>query len=466
MEDIVRNGLFFAILLLTVIFLALAKLYFYKKYNQLQQKIFSLLKQKDLPIFYSADCIKAEVIRKFFHLPPHRYNALGRMAIKNPLKTRPLVAKNILKFPHHKKLLLLYAELNILANDYATANHTLECIKNPHLLSRALKAKFLYLKAKCEIFETDMQSAAAHLARASKFYQKNKKIYAYEQAEVIFALAQIYRITGLSDAAFNLFLDARKVYQELNLPHKEAEADAYIGLLEMSNSRYDTSYQYLHDAAVKTLQFKYPKTYADICNWIGMLHFIKNDLFKAKKYFNKAYIIGSKAETKAFATDMLARWYMAQKNDNEALQYIKKALDYNTELNYIAGIFENLYLRAEIYYNRNDFTQSKKILSSLIKNYRGHLDIYYPSNAYTLLGLIELKQNNLDQAQSLFKEALDLEHAQNRLKGAAIDYNNLAELAILKNNQEEAKKYFEQALAHAEEIADKELIEYFQSKLH
>ena len=461
-----ENEVFFIILLLIVVISTLARYYFYKKYNQLQKKILFLLQQKDLPIFYSSDFIKSEIIRKFLHLKPHRYIALSKMAIKNPLPTRPLVAKNIVRFPHHKKLLLLYAELNILANDYATANHSLECIKNPHLLSRSLKAKYLYLKAKCEIFETDMQSAAAHLAHISKFYQKNKKMYAYEQADVIFALAQIYRITGLSDAAFNLFLDARKIYQELNLPHKEAETNAYIGLLEMSNAHYDTSYQYLHDAAAKTLQFRYKKTYADICNWIGMLHFIKKDLSKAKKYFNKAYYIGSKAETKAFAADMLARWYIAQKKDNEALQYTKQALDYNTEQNYIAGIFENLYLRAEIYYNRQDFTQSKKILTSLIKNYRSHTAVYYLSNAYTLLGLIELKQNNLDQAQSLFKEALDLEHAQNRLKGAAIDYNNLAELAILKNNQEEAKKYFEQALAHAEEIDDKELIDYFKSKLN
>ena len=197
-----------------------------------------------------------------------------------------------------------------------------------------------------------------------------------------------------------------------------------------------------------------------------MLQFINKDMLLAKKYFSKAYTIDTAPATKAFAADMLARWHIAQNDDEEALQYIKKALDYNTHLNYVAGIFENLYLRAEIYYNRADYEQSKKILTSLIKNYRGHAAVYYPSNAYTLLGLIEFKQNNLNQAQSLFKEALDLEHAQNRLKGAAIDYNNLAELAILKNNQKEAKKYFEQALVHAREIDDKELIDYFTSKLN
>jgi hypothetical protein len=75
------------------------------------------------------------------------------------------------------------------------------------------------------------------------------------------------------------------------------------------------------------------------------------------------------------------------------------------------------------------------------------------------------KEHNLSQARTLFKQAADLEHAQNRLKGAALDYNNLAELERLEGSETVAKTYLEQAIRYAEEIEDEELKSYLQSKL-
>ena len=66
---------------------------------------------------------------------------------------------------------------------------------------------------------------------------------------------------------------------------------------------------------------------------------------------------------------------------------------------------------------------------------------FYPANAYSLLGLIYLKENNLKQAQNMFKSALDLEHSKNRSKGAIIDYNNLAEISLKLGNKKTAQKY-------------------------
>ena len=81
------------------------------------------------------------------------------------------------------------------------------------------------------------------------------------------------------------------------------------------------------------------------------------------------------------------------------------------------------------------------------------------------MGAVELKENNLDKARTLFKQAADLEHAQNRLKGAAIDYNNLAELERLNGNKTTAQTYLEQAVRYAEEIGDDKLKSYLQAKL-
>ena len=90
---------------------------------------------------------------------------------------------------------------------------------------------------------------------------------------------------------------------------------------------------------------------------------------------------------------------------------------------------------------------------------------FYPANAYTLLGLINLRQDRLNTARTLFKQAIDLENSQNRIKGAAIDYNNLAELALREGSGEEARTYLQQALSYAEMLEDEELKNYLKAKL-
>ena len=91
--------------------------------------------------------------------------------------------------------------------------------------------------------------------------------------------------------------------------------------------------------------------------------------------------------------------------------------------------------------------------------------LYYPANAYTLLGLIYLETGGLGPARTMFKNAVDMENSQNRLKGAAIDYNNLAELALREGCRDEARTCLERALKYAETLEDKELAAYLEDKL-
>ena len=129
------------------------------------------------------------------------------------------------------------------------------------------------------------------------------------------------------------------------------------------------------------------------------------------------------------------------------------------------AIFENLYLKASIFYETNQYNKSKEILIPLIKEKNSFSSTYYIANAYTLLGLIYLNEGKLNLAKTTFKQALDLENAQNRTKGAIIDYNNLAETLFKLGNKKEANEYLNLALSYSQEIEDKELENYIKSKL-
>ena len=475
MEDISITELFLilaAVLSAIILFYADQKI-FYHHVALFQKKIQNILSTHDLPIFFSSYWAKYTILKRLSGSKKRRLSALYYAAVKDPIRTTKLVSYNLKKSPQNKPLLLLSAELDLLADKYQRADHTLDLIKNPSWLIPSLKAKYLLLKAKCELYQTDMQSAAAHTARALKFYQKQttkffiKKtnLYKFEQAESMQTLAQIYRISGLSDAAFNLFLDAQKIYQTINLPAKIIETNAYLGLLEITQKDFDLAHQYLQSAHHDSLQFQFTKTTANINNWLGQLYYLKEDIDNAQNHFLSVLETSQNANTLAFAAEMLARIYLKRKDDADALKYSEQALDYHTTAENTAGMFESLYLRAQIYYNRQAYNKSRQILTELIKNYRTSSAIYYPANAYTLLGLIEFKQNNLNRAQTLFKQALDLEHGQNRLKGAIADYNNLAEIAFRQGIKTEAENYLNQALQYATEIEDDELIAYIKSKL-
>ena len=188
---------------------------------------------------------------------------------------------------------------------------------------------------------------------------------------------------------------------------------------------------------------------------------------KAQKLFQNVVTKNSHAtkEASAFAYEMLARIALHLKEYEQALHNAEQALLRHNANNHEAGIFENLYLKAEIYFAIKNYTQSSEILTTLIKNKTSSYTTFYPANAYSLLGLIEMHQNHLNLARTLFKQAIDLENSKNRLKGAAIDYNNLAEICLQEGDKKSAENYLRQALSYAEEIEDHELKDYLKAKL-
>ena len=250
------------------------------------------------------------------------------------------------------------------------------------------------------------------------------------------------------------------------LPAKQAETEAYLGLVEIGRENYSAAAEYLAAAATICRKSALHKTAADIANWQGLACYLQKDMEKARTFFAATLSSPSAApEARAFAAEMLARLSLQQKDYPAALRRADEALSCHQKNRHRPGIFENLYLKAEIYYAAADYEQSAAVLTALIKEKSPPSSTYYPANAYTLLGLIYSETGRINLARTLFKQALDLESSLNRIKGAAVDYNNLAELSLREGHKEEAEKYLRRALEYAETLADKELINYLKSKL-
>ena len=504
---------------------------------------------------------QAAVIRAQNEVERHALLADSHAGAAVNIEQRHILQKALRAAPRNWRLQMLCAELCRILNRRAEFQHIVEQIRLPSPASvlfrvplsapaflrfplpvpSALKADFLLLTALGELYQTDMYSASAHCSQALRLYQKNG--FAWEEAECYMALAQIYRISSIFDVAFTMLREAKKIWQELGIPAKQAETEAYFGLAEIGRENYAAAEEYLAAAARICAEHNLIQTGADVKNWQGLTAYLRHEDDRAAEVFSavacsKATLSATvstpshpkpntdttttpptsdtnfphpasditisdiaaaaapdtaapasataasdttapatataqtlskphavSAEARAFAIEMLARISLRRKQYSEALCRADEALALHQKSRHRPGIFENLYLKAEILYASDDYEQSAGILTALIKEKAPAFTTFYPANAYTLLGLINLRQDRLNTARTLFKQAIDLENSQNRIKGAAIDYNNLAELALREGSGEEARTYLQQALSYAEMLEDEELKNYLKAKL-
>lgn len=465
MEDLVLNRLFFAVLAISIIILLIFRLYLklLHNYHLTIQKSLLLFATKDLPFYYSSYAIKQECLRKFFSKKPTTLGVLSHIAMKNITLAFPLVSHQILTKKTSLPILLLDAKISLLLNHRERFSHIMQNLKTPSFIApTAIKAQYLYLSSLNEMYLTDMLSASSHCSQALRLYQKLG--YIYEEAECYMVLMHIYRISGVQDVAFSMLQEAEKIYNHLAISAKQSEVQAYFGLIELGRENYDVAMQYLLKAAETAQKNNLVNICTSIYNWLGLTSFLNNELNKAEQYLKKVLVKQQTAENVAFAAEMLARIYKTQQNYKQSLRYTEQALIANRQVQNSAGIFESLYLKAEIHYQQKEYATSKNILVELVRHKSPPSTIYYPANAYTLLGLINMQEGELNMAETYFKQAADLEHGRNRLKGAAIDFNNLAELARIKNLPEDAERYLNQAIEYAEKINDEDLKSYLLSK--
>ncbi len=429
------------------------------------QKSLQKIKNKERHFFYNSHYTKQTATRKFFHQSATAEAKIYTALSTSLKKGEKELQKAIKQTPRNWRLLLLYADICLTQNKRVEFGNTLNNLHLPFGAPSALRADYLRLTALNELYQTNMYDASKKLSKALKIYQKNG--YSYEEAECYLALGQTYRISGVFDVAYTMFQEAEKLYKSMELSSKQAEAVAYQGLLEISRENYHTSEEYFIKAEELCQEHQLVQTISDIKNWHGLALYLQAKHSQAQKLFQS--IISDKfpatKEAQAFAYEMLGRITFHAKKYATALRYTEQAMICHKDTHHQAGIFESLYLKAEIYYATDNLQKSTEILTALVRNKTSSYTTFYPANAYSLLGLIEMRQNNLRMARTLFKQALDLENSKNRLKGAAIDYNNLAEICLQEGDKNGAEKYLRQALNYAEEIEDNELKEYLKAKL-
>lgn len=360
-------------------------------------------------------------------------------------------------FHHH----LLKQQLTILQNQIHQTS--LPNITLPFFAPKALKALQLYQKAQYNIYQTDFKSASENLSLALKTFKSQKHFF--ECGLCYLSLAQIYKICGCFDIAHTMLCQAQKIFTDhIFCPSLIVEIKGYLGLNELYYENYDNALAYLKEALTTAQKYNFSTQQANIQNWIALTHLLTKNLDLCLSSIPTSSS-SLPLPTKLFKYEILSHAYKQKQNLPLSLKYINKALPIAKLLNNEKELFELTFSKAEVYYQASKLNKAKTIATNLLKNkYSTSLSLY-KANAYNLLGLIAIKENDLKRAKNLFKLSLDLENSKSRNKGIAIDYNNLAFIAQKQGNQEETNYYQKLALQSAKETNDEELISFLTQQI-
>ena len=214
-------------------------------------------------------------------------------------------------------------------------------------------------------------------------------------------------------------------------------------------------------------------TQGQIFKFLGYAFFYgKNDLNKAKKYYQKAISYYEQIETNEtyddlqFIYKMLSLAYVLERNIQKSIDFAHKSRELNTKYNNIDGLSNSYSLLAFICLLSNDLAKSQeyadKALSHALQMYQKN-----PSNNHyndlladslTQKGEIAKKQKEYDTAADYYKKALNIykklsERNPYPMKSSLSDsYKNYGSALMDLNHYKQAKDALEEAVSLSREL--------------
>ncbi len=329
-----------------------------------------------------------------------------------------------------------------------------------HQIARAYND---YMQTHLCINSGDMQNAVQHLQRALKFFKKRG--YVAEEAACYIKLAEIYRLCCMNDTAETMLDAAIKIYRLQGAVLHLSAAIASKGMLMLFEGRNEEAEAYYEQAL---LLAPTEKMQADIINQQALLELTSGKIDVALKKVRKTHRFYEKMHHNiglAFCLQLEGQIFYEKMNYSKAVSSLQKAAElYLQQRNYTAYA-ESGYSTANALCKINKFAQAEKLSKQILNVLKKHKSGFHVANVYSLLGLINMENNNLSVAEKWLQKSLTLEQQSNRYTGAAADAVNLAITQQLRGNIEQAHTYSKQALEFAKKTEDNEFIELIKSKI-
>ncbi|MFV0626011.1 MAG: tetratricopeptide repeat protein [Alphaproteobacteria bacterium] len=427
----------------------------------LKKIITFLVKSKKKKLLLQLVCGKYKSTCKFLESSHKSDLSFILLAHFEPEKALLKIEKQIKLEPKNEFLLITLAELYLLEHNISKTYLVLEKIFSK---DKYITAKKLYLESILALREADMLSVSQKTSDAIKLFN-NKGAY-FEEGRCYVLLGIAYRASGIYDASQFIFDAALKIYSPLSYSYGVVEVYGNLGMLMSLQNRSDEALAYFDKALSKSSLDVY-KAY--IFNQKALNSLFNKNYVESEKHLKNALKICKKFEDEigtAFSYELLSYVKLEEKDFMQAIKYSNKSSRIHQTLTNLSAFLESLYVQALAFYEICDYEKSERLAREILEISEKEQTNFHSANAYNLLGLIFLKKEDYSRAKSLFQKSLSLEQSNERTKGIATDYFNIALADFLIGHKKQALDTLNKALELATEIEDKELVSTITTKIN
>lgn len=392
--------------------------------------------------------------------------AASLQAYNNPETAAVSLLEAIRKNPQNYDLLTELAILYDLAENATKVSEILNKIPEKKI-SRRIRARMYYLRAREFLKIGSMLDASAQASAAASLFRKNREYT--EEGRAYLLLGTIYRIAAVEDIAHFMLEQAAKIFKALKNAAGESEALGNLGMLWVMKEQFDKADDYFQKALLISRNFKLHKNEGYVLTQISLSLLLQGKLKQAQKTAEEARRLQKKNQNPqgmAFSSEVLSYIFYKQKKWKEMKEQAQAAEPFYKSSNDTAAFMENQYLQALADFESGKPGNAEKKLRLIIRTCREKSNCFHAGNAYNLLGLIYLRRKEFKRAKGLFLQSAALEQKEERFSGAATDYANIALIENKLGNKEQALKTFETALEYASAFEENELSEILKEKIN
>jgi len=354
-----------------------------------------------------------------------------------------------------EKALVQIAYINILQNKKDEAKDILNTIDEKKLPT-AEKALYRYCLAKTALEIGDLYNASNDASVAIKLFHKTKSFH--EEAKSYFLLGEIYRVSGVSDMAYFMYDESKKIADKLHNESLKADVLGCVGMLFTMQERFKAAEDSFREALDINLKIIRDKACACIYNQLALLKLLDEKYDESSSYVTRALSFVFE-DVNAFSFELLAKIFYAQKNYEKAIENADVAQKKYWHCNNLTAFFESLYLEALCWFEQKEYHSAEEKIRHLLSISNENESAFHLANAYSLLGAIYMKRDKPQRAKPFFEEAIRHELKNNRLEGMVSDYVNLGVIARDAGDIEGALLNFNEAKRYAQEVQNAELID-------
>ena len=329
-----------------------------------------------------------------------------------------------------------------------------------------LQAQKQYLMAQIYLQHADMASASQAAALAAGLFRKERAFT--EEAYAYLLLGTIYRVSAVDDTAYFMFEQAQKLFDVMRNFSGKADVLANLGMLWVMKEKFSEAEKFFAESLWLNKRIRRKAAAAYVLTQAALAALAQKKFklvesrlalaLKIQKRIGNDNGVALACEMSAFAAHETGAY-------SKVIRFASIAEKIYEQNGNFPAYFECLYLQALAESESGNDQKAEKKLRLIIEQAQQRPSCFYLGNAYNLLGLIFLRQNDLARAKAIFMQSAAREQKDERFSAAAADYSNIGLIEYKSGNKEQALKTYQTAWTYASAFGDNELSRFLKERI-